>query len=48
MSHRRTSGAKVRSHKIGVGNSRFSKGKQSRLQSRRMLADVFRQSDLLG
>jgi len=48
MSHRRTSGAKVRTHKIGVGNSRFNKGKQSRLQNRRMLADLFRQTDLLS
>ncbi len=42
MSHRRISGAKVRSHKIGVGNSRYAKGKQARLQNRRMLMDYFR------
>jgi hypothetical protein len=39
MSHRRTSGAKVRSHKLGFNNSRFQKGKQARLQSRRLLSD---------
>ena len=46
MPHRRTSGAKVRSHKIGVGNSRYAKGKQARLQNKRMLTDVFRFGDL--
>lgn len=45
MPHRRTSGAKVRSHKIGIGNSRYLKGKQARLQNRRMLADYFRLTD---
>ncbi len=39
MSHRRTSGAKVRSHKLGFNNARFQKGKQARLQNRRMLTD---------
>jgi hypothetical protein len=48
MPHRRTSGAKVRSHKIGIGNSRFAKGKQARLQSRRMLNDYFRFGDGLA
>ena len=48
MSHRRISGAKVRSHKIGVGNSRFSKGKQARLQNRRLLMDYFRIGDHLA
>jgi len=42
MPHRRTSGAKVRSHKIGIGNSRYAKGKQARLQNRRMLDAYFR------
>jgi len=42
MSHRRTSGAKVRSHKLGVGNTRFSKGKQARLQTRRLMTDYMR------
>lgn len=42
MPHRRTSGAKVRSHKIGIGNSRYMKGKQARLQNRRLLQDLFR------
>ena len=46
MPHRRTSGAKVRSHKIGVGNSRYAKGKQARLQNKRMLTYVFRFGDL--
>ena len=45
MPHRRTSGAKVRSHKIGIGNARFLKGKQARLQNRRMLMDYFRLGD---
>jgi len=45
MSHRRTSGAKVRSHKIGIGNSRYAKGKQARLQNRRMLNDYFRMGE---
>ena len=45
MPHRRTSGAKVRTHKIGIGNSRFLKGKQARLQNRRMLMDYFRLGD---
>jgi hypothetical protein len=42
MPHRRTSGAKVRSHKLGIGNARYAKGKQARLQSRRLLMDFFR------
>jgi hypothetical protein len=42
MPHRRTSGAKVRNHKLGIGNARFAKGKQARLQSRRLLMDFFR------
>ncbi len=42
MSHRRTSGAKVRSHKMGIGNSRFARGKQARLMGKRMLMDYFR------
>jgi hypothetical protein len=46
MPHRRTSGAKVRSHKIGVGSARFAKGKQARLQNRRMLMDYFRLGDM--
>jgi hypothetical protein len=37
MPHRRTSGAKVRSHKIGVGKVRFKNGKQARLHDRRLL-----------
>ncbi len=46
MPHRRTSGAKVRSHKIGIGNTRFAKGKQARLQSKRMLSDQSRNDPL--
>ncbi len=45
MPHRRISGAKVRSHKIGIGNSRYAKGKQARLQNRRMLMDYFRMGE---
>ena len=45
MPHRRTSGAKVRSHKIGVGNSRYTKGKQARLMNKRALMDYFRFGD---
>jgi len=48
MPHRRTSGAKVRSHKIGIGNSRYAKGKQARLHSKRMLMDYFRIGDSLA
>ena len=48
MPHRRTSGAKVRTHKIGIGNSRYLKGKQARLQNRRMLMDYFRLGDQLA
>ncbi len=48
MPHRRTSGAKVRSHKIGIGNSRYVRGKQARLQNRRLLMDYFRIGDLLA
>ena len=47
MPHRRTSGAKVRSHKIGVGNARYLKGKQARLQNRRMLMDYFRVGEMI-
>jgi len=46
MPHRRTSGAKVRSHKIGIGSSRFHNGKQSRLQERRMLAEYLKSPDM--
>ena len=45
MPHRRTSGAKVRSHKIGVGNSRYAKGKQARLMNKRALVEYFRFGD---
>jgi hypothetical protein len=45
MPHRRTSGAKVRSHKIGIGKARFAKGKQARLHERKMLMDDFRLGD---
>lgn len=48
MPHRRTSGAKVRSHKIGIGNSRYHNGKQARLQSKRMLADYSRNPEELN
>jgi hypothetical protein len=41
MPHRRTSGAKVRSHKIGIGKSRF-KSKQARLHERKNLMDDHR------
>jgi hypothetical protein len=46
MPHRRTSGAKVRSHKIGIGSTRFAKGKQARLQNKRMLDNYFRNDPL--
>ena len=46
MPHRRTSGAKVRSHKIGVGKSRFAKGKQTRLLERKMLMMFYRFGEL--
>ena len=46
MPHRRTSGAKVRSHKIGIGNTRFAKGKQARLQNKRTLNDQSRNDPL--
>lgn len=45
MAHRRTSGAKVRSHKLGFNNARFAKGKQARLQSKRLLSDYSRLVD---
>jgi hypothetical protein len=45
MAHRRTSGAKVRSHKLGFNNSRFAKGKQARLQNRRIVSDAQRMTD---
>jgi len=45
MPHRRTSGAKVRSHKIGIGGSRFHNGKQARLQNRRFLNEVLKSTD---
>ena len=45
MPHRRTSGAKVRSHKLGFENTRFQKGKKARLQNRRSLADNSRNPD---
>ena len=45
MPHRRTSGAKVRTYKLGIGNSRFQNRKQARLQSRRLLADYLRTPD---
>jgi hypothetical protein len=48
MPHRRISGAKVRNHKIGVGNARYTKGKQARLQNRRMLMDYFRLGELFA
>jgi hypothetical protein len=48
MPHRRTSGAKVRTHKIGIGNARYAKGKQARLQSRRSLMEYFRLGDLFA
>jgi hypothetical protein len=46
MPHRRTSGAKVRTHKLGIGNSRFHNGKQTRLQDRRLLAGFLKSPDL--
>jgi hypothetical protein len=42
MPHRRTSGAKVRSHKLGIGNVRYQARKVARLQIRRMLAEYTR------
>jgi hypothetical protein len=45
MPHRRTSGAKVRSHKIGIGNGRYVKGKQARLLNKRMLMEYFRHGE---
>jgi len=46
MPHRRTSGAKVRSHKIGIGKTRFAKGKQARLHERKMLMTFYRFGEL--
>ncbi len=43
MPHRRTSGAKVRSHKIGFEKGRFQSHKQARLQARKNLSDWSRQ-----
>ena len=48
MPHRRTSGAKVRNHKIGIASSRFHNGKQSRLQDRRVLAEYLKTPDTFG
>ena len=48
MSHRRTSGAKVRSHKIGIGNSRFVRGKQARLANKRMLWEFAKDNDSMA
>ncbi len=45
MPHRRTSGAKVRNHKLGVSNNRYHNGKQARLQSRRLLAGYLKSPD---
>jgi hypothetical protein len=44
MPHRRTSGAKVRSHKIGIGKARF-RAKQMRLHERKMLMENYRVGD---
>jgi|GEM_PF-1219576 hypothetical protein len=38
MAHRRTSGSKVRSHKIGFNKGSFHHRKQARLEARRLLA----------
>ena len=38
MAHRRTSGSKVRSHKIGFNKGSFQHRKQARLEARRLLA----------
>lgn len=40
MAHRRTSGAKVRSHKIGFNKAHFQHRKQARLEAKRLLVDV--------
>ena len=46
MPHRRTSGAKVRTHKIGTASVRYHNGKQARLQSRRMLSEILKTPDI--
>ena len=46
MAHRRTSGSKVRSHKIGFNNGSFHHRKQARLEARRLLQDLPRLLDL--
>lgn len=46
MPHRRTSGAKVRSHKLGIANSRYHNGKQTRLQDRKMLVEYLKAPEL--
>ncbi len=38
MAHRRTSGAKVRSHKIGFNKGSFLHRKQARLEAKRLLS----------
>jgi hypothetical protein len=38
MAHRRTSGSKVRTHKIGFNKGSFQHRKQARLEARRLLA----------
>ncbi len=38
MEHRRTSGSKVRTHKIGFNKGSFQHRKQARLEARRLLA----------
>lgn len=48
MPHRRTSGAKVRNHKLGIANSRFHNGKQSRLQDRRILSEYLKTPETFG
>ncbi len=40
MAHRRTSGAKVRSHKIGFNKGAFQHRKQARLEARRVLCNM--------
>ena len=42
MAHRRTSGAKVRSHKLGFNNLRFQTHKKARLHVRRWISDCMR------
>ncbi|HMD53007.1 MAG TPA: hypothetical protein VKJ65_00450 [Phycisphaerae bacterium] len=45
MAHRRTSGSKVRWHKIGFNKGSYQHRKQARLEGRRMLTNLPRLMD---